>query len=411
MIKKQLLFPVFLFIAVFCFAEEQPKQKIVSSVRVKGNRQTKSIVILREMLTKPGDVLNEENLKKDRNRIKNVGLFADVKVYPESLVGDSVDVVAEVKETFYWFPFPALSWSEEIGWSYGGGIAHINFRGMNQQLSFMGMWGGEKALSFVFYQPWSPGHPITYEIIIERMAYERKYEGFKETDLLLKGDWGEYLAENLKRKITLGIQQVQTDAAGKTISPENRDRFLFLEGDIKFDTRDLYENPSHGWYNSLSIEIAQGFDPIFHLITTTVDLRRYQPLFFPGHVLALQLKTVLQFGSVPAYKHQYAGGIYSIRGWDYASFIGNNLLAASLEYRIPILNYKERNLAFIRNFNYGLSGVLFADLGGVWDGPKTGFRRGEGFGLAILVPLINSLQLVYAYGKNWQLHIYCDWRF
>lgn len=410
MIKNRLIFPIFLLITALCLAEEL-SQKIVSSVHIKGNRQTKSIVILREMLTKPGDVLNEENLKKDRNRIKNLGLFADVKVYPESLFADSVDVVVEVKETFYWFPLPSLGWSEETGWSYGGGIAFINFRGMNQQLYFMFMLGGEKALSFGFYQPWSPGQPLTYEITLERGTCKRKYEGFKETETLLKGDWGKYLTENLKTKISLGIQQVESDTAGKTISSKNRDRFILLGGEVKFDTRDLHENPSHGWYNSLSMEIDQGFDPVFSLIKTKMDLRRYQPIFFLGHVLALNLKTVLQFGSVPAYKHQYAGGIYTIRGWNYASFTGNNLLAASIEYRIPILSYKERNLAFIKNFNYGLSGVLFADAGSVWGGSDTAFRTGEGFGLAILVPLINSLQLDYAYGEDWQLHIYCEWRF
>ena len=411
MAKGGLLFPIFLFIAAFCLAEEQLPKKIVSSVHIKGNRYTKSIVILREMLTKPGDVLNEENLKKDRNRIKNLGLFADVKVYPESLFSDSIGVVVEVKETFYWFPFPAISWSEETGWSYGGGIALTNFRGMNQQLLFMLLWGGERALNFNFKQPWSPGYPLTYEIAVERGTRKRKYEGFKETDWLLKGDLGKYLKENLKAKISLGIQQVESDSAGKTISYKNRDRFFLLEGEAEFDTRDLNENPSHGWHNSLSMEIDQGFDPVFYLITTAVDLRRYQPIFLPGHVLALNLKAVLQLGSVPAYKHQYAGGIYSLRGWDYASFTGNNLLITSMEYRIPILKYEARRLAFIKSLNYGLTVVLFADVGGVWGGPTTAFRTGEGFGLAILLPLINVLRLDYAYGERWQFHIYGGWRF
>lgn len=413
MAKSVLLFPIFLLIATLCLAEEQPPKKIVAGVRIKGNRHTKSIVILREMLTKPGTILREENIIQDSCRIKNLGLFSKVRVCPKDLSPDSVEIIVEVKETRYWAPFPNIDWSEEKGWSFGAGIRFKNLRGMNQRLLFSFMLGGKDELNLSFRQPWTIGYPFTYGVTLKREIWERRHEEFTETDCFLEGYWGRRFTNDLKCNTIFGIWQIGSDVDGKTISYKNRDRFFSLGGGINFDTRGSHENPKYGRYDTLFVGTDLGFDPLFYLITTSGDLRRYKPLA-QKQVLALNLKWTLQLGTIPAYKRKYLGGIYSIRGWNFASFKCSNLLIASVEDRITMIETKPRRLWFIKNLNCGLAMVLFVDVAVAWGGSEAPFLplyQGKGIGLAIFLPLINVLRLDYAYGEHWQLYIYPGWRF
>ena len=411
--KDGLFLLISLFIVAFCLAAGQLPQKIISSVHIEGNRHTKSIVILREMLTKPGTILKREKIIQDSCRIKNLGLFSKVRVYPRELSPDSVEIIVEVKETRYWTPFPNIDWSEEKGWSFGAGIKFRNWRGMNQRLSFSFMLGGKDELKFSFRQPWTAGYPFTYGVTLKRETWERRHEEFTETDFFLQGNCGRRFTNDLKCRAIFGIWQIESDVAGKTISCKNRDRFLSVGGGINFDTRGSRKNPKYGQYDTLFVETDLGFDPLFYLITTSGDLRRYKPLA-PNQVLALNLKWTLQFGAIPAYKRKYLGGIYSIRGWSFASFKCNNLLIASVEDRITMIETKPRSLWFIKNLNCGLAIVLFVDVAVAWGGSEAPFLplyQGKGIGLAIFLPLINVLRLDYAYGERWQFHIYGGWRF
>jgi outer membrane protein insertion porin family len=51
---------------------------IIESIALEGNQATRDYVILREIDTKPGDILNEKSLGKDLRRVFNLGFFTEL---------------------------------------------------------------------------------------------------------------------------------------------------------------------------------------------------------------------------------------------------------------------------------------------------------------------------------------------
>ena len=99
----------------------------VDQLNIIGNEHTKIHIIERELQhTIPAEYDSTLALE-DRNRIYNLGLFSTVEIEPI----DSFYTVFLV-ETFRFVPIPIVDHSDAKGWSYGGAIAFLNFRGVNQ---------------------------------------------------------------------------------------------------------------------------------------------------------------------------------------------------------------------------------------------------------------------------------------
>lgn len=87
------------------FTIEEGEQFRVGMIKVFGNCQTQTKVILHETLVIPGEVFNIEKLKRTEERLTNVGYFSHVNVYavksegPCSLGDNYRDVHIEVEET------------------------------------------------------------------------------------------------------------------------------------------------------------------------------------------------------------------------------------------------------------------------------------------------------------------------
>lgn len=87
------------------FTIEEGEQFRVGLIKVFGNCQTQTKVILHETLVIPGEVFNVEKLKKTEERLTNVGYFSHVNVYavksdgPCGLGENYRDVHIEVEET------------------------------------------------------------------------------------------------------------------------------------------------------------------------------------------------------------------------------------------------------------------------------------------------------------------------
>jgi outer membrane protein insertion porin family len=72
---------------------------MIESIALEGNTATRDNVILREMDTKPGQILNEKSLSRDLRRIFNLGFFSELN--PDFEPGSSPDkivLVLKIKE-------------------------------------------------------------------------------------------------------------------------------------------------------------------------------------------------------------------------------------------------------------------------------------------------------------------------
>jgi outer membrane protein insertion porin family len=84
---------------------EESEQYCVGLIKVFGNCSTQTNVILHETLLIPGEVFNMDKLKKTEEKLRNIGYFKNVNVYPVKsdgpygLGGNFRDVHIEVEET------------------------------------------------------------------------------------------------------------------------------------------------------------------------------------------------------------------------------------------------------------------------------------------------------------------------
>lgn len=120
------------------FTIEEGEQFRVGLIKVFGNCQTQTKVILHETLVIPGEVFNIEKLKKTEERLTNVGYFSQVNVYavksegPCSLGENYRDVHIEVEETTtgHFGAFFGYSTAESVFGGLNVTEKNFNYRGL-----------------------------------------------------------------------------------------------------------------------------------------------------------------------------------------------------------------------------------------------------------------------------------------
>jgi hypothetical protein len=100
--------------------------------------------------------------------------------------------------------------------------------------------------------------------------------------------------------------------------------------------------------------------------TVDADLRHYLRLGTTG-LLATRVRGFRSFGDSPDY--QYFGGNSEMRGYDYLSFVGQNVVFADAELRFPIIEAALTPIGVVG----GVRGVFFANIGAGWF-DNTGFK-------------------------------------
>jgi hypothetical protein len=93
--------------------------------------------------------------------------------------------------------------------------------------------------------------------------------------------------------------------------------------------------------------------------TFDIDARYYQRLATSG-VLAMRIRGFKSIGSSPDYI--YFGGNSEMRGYDYLSFVGQNVVFANAELRFPIIEAALTPVGVVG----GVRGVFFANMGAGW---------------------------------------------
>jgi outer membrane protein assembly factor BamA len=140
--------------------------------------------------------------------------------------------------------------------------------------------------------------------------------------------------------------------------------------------------------------------------TLRADFRAYVGLVATS-VVALRGVYESADGPLPPYEKVLLGGAENLRGFRAGSFAGDNLLAASVEVRVPTTS----------PMRFGQSGVVvFADAGSVWNhgqGPKDAMiERGFGAGWYLVAPFVRfNADLGYGVGKGLRLHVVTGLKF
>jgi hypothetical protein len=115
----------------------------------------------------------------------------------------------------------------------------------------------------------------------------------------------------------------------------------------------------------LGFNYAPGFSDMLSRQTFDADARHYLRLGTTG-VLATRIRGFRSTGDYPDFL--YFGGNGELRGYDYLSFVGQNVVFANAELRFPLIEAALTPIGVIG----GIRGVFFAGIGGAWfDGQQS----------------------------------------
>lgn len=395
----------------------------IQDITIFGNQKTRDKIILREMKSEIGSPYAPERLQKDVKRIESLQLFSRVQSHVQPAENDSIRILILVNERWYIFPVPLLlrnekSWDK---WSYGLGLLHENVQGLNHDLIASGWLGFNPGFDIEYKIPWFGG-PMNlfaalnvYYLKIksqnldkhtpgERYPFEEQHKGFK-------GYVGKRWGYHFYTSLTYSLNHLGYPDAYRSLLPNQSNQTTASLGfDLTWDTRDLVQYPTSGFYANLYYFKApwQKVDYAF----AGTDLRTYASL---GDItLALRAATTRGLGQVPIFAHTFLGYDERIRGHFSEQREGENRLLAGAEIRFPIIPVRyitlpgsEAHLGhYSKDLPLGLNGALFYNTGSVWmqDTPlaHAPFLSGFGVGLNARVPYAHVIRFEHAWNMQWQ---------
>jgi outer membrane protein insertion porin family len=343
-------------------------------------------------------------------RLNNLSIFAQVRVGARE-EKDGVRLEYQVKETPPVLPYPAMSFTEENGFSIGLGISAPNLTGRDITLSGRALFGGTTNYNAYFLWPWVTRDHLELGFFGAHVERRDDVRGFDEDSDEIFPWVGAYRFGD-KGRIKVGgiLFRMSSDVPGITLSPDNEDHLHRFGGSIGWDSRDDWNLPHHGWLNEFQLLRTGGiFGGDGDWWTADFDVRRFQPLGeWDTLVLAslLTLQSGEAFVDIPDYMRYYVGGANSIRGYSVAdskTLSGKNQFLNTVEFRRTIRKPRRYDIIGL-SFKLGLELAALADLGIAWDTSNqfaaNRFRGGIGIGLRLLHPGAGMTRLDFAWSPE-----------
>ncbi len=380
----------------------------INRIEIEGNTRTRDKVIRRELLIVEQRPFSVSRLNKSRDRLYRLGYFDKITFSTEKGVReDQMNVKIKVKER------PTGTFSLGAGYSsvdkmiLMGQISQRNLFGKGQTLSFQGYFSARTTqYTLSFYEPYFRDTKLSLSLNLYN--WTRQYEDYTRESQGGGIRFGYLLTPNTRVFAGYHYDDSNLTDYGNSTSKiilESLDIHIThsLEFGFTRDTRNHFFMPTKGMRTSLVFTHAGWFlggDSSFEKITLTNSL--YFPLLFntTGHIRT-GVGAIVKGpgGELPVYERFYLGGINSVRGYQYGDIspidpktgerIGGDFMAyVQLENIFPLVK------------SIGLHGVIFFDMGNVWEKDKgcnlSDIRKSVGFGVRWLSP-IGPFRLEWGY--------------
>lgn len=409
----------------------------INSIAIEGNKKTKDFVIERNILSKPGEVYNENQIKADLTRLYGTQAFKDVtrSIQKTNSDSDLYDITINVEEQRTGTLSVGGGVDTATGLFATLGFAENNFRGLGQRVSLNVMTGTGIMLNdrsmldraniqseLSFYEPHLKGSDnsllskvfyrdfASYQI---PLAIERRY-GLETT---LARPLNE--AKTLRGQISLGIEnikvregdfdEVQRRFASHNIPISERAKqlegglFIGIAPSLVYDTRDTAINPRNGVLASIRFDQNIGLDEISNTHgKLTASIKKYYPVMKKSSFSLMGRAGGKLYGDMPEVMAYRLGGPYTIRGFRMSEVgTGDGFMMASAELLTPLL-FLDRieKIKFMDNIRL----AFFADAGHMFSSSVSDRmynRPGEaisvGVGLRVFVPGIGPLSVDWGY--------------
>lgn len=395
----------------------------VDKIKIRGNIKTRDAVIRRELRIKPGDKFDGEKLRRTKERLQNTGFFEEVSYDTENTpVPNKKDLVVEVKE------------AKTGSFSFGGGYSTVDsfvgfieveqknfdwrnfpyFTGAGQNLKFRASFGSlASGFDLSFTEPWLFDYPVSFGFDAYKRDHKRETDvgyGYDQVvtggDLRLGRELSEYVRiDGTYRYDTIEISNISDDATDDLRKEVGTNSISSVELALTFDSRDNVFDTRKGDILAGSLQVAGGpFGADKDFWKSYGRASHFVPLFL-GSVLEFRgrIGVVKPYGDsddVPLYERYYAGGAYTIRGYDERRvgpvdpvtkdpLGGEAMLIGNIEYTYPLMSF--------------LKLAAFYDVGNVWakaeDLGTGNLKSGIGLGVRIKTP-IGPVMLDYGIPLN-----------
>ncbi len=305
----------------------------VRRIDISGNRYTRDEVIRRELRQYEGSLYSKSAVQRSKDRLQRLGLFESVQIETPKVPGteDQVDMQVVVVERNTGSILLSAGYSDEEGVLFGVEFEQKNLLGTGKNLALKLNNSDTSSVASVSYT--NPYHTIdgvsrtlkasvrefdsgevdTAEYILDSSTLGVSYRiPVAETNSLNYG----FSLESLRLETTTETPPEFASVIEETPSAENG---LFTVG-LSRDTRDQFFFPTRGTASSVSLESTfPGSD--FEYYKLNLQGSWYFPL---SPALTLKGFAGIGYGDgfgdskeegLPFFKHYYAGGTRSVRGF------------------------------------------------------------------------------------------------
>ena len=341
------------------------QQARIASIKLDGLSKTKPSIVRKQLRIKAGDIFDQVLLRRDLNRIYDLGFFEDVtyKVDDDPNKPGSLILTITLKEKRtgqFTFGLGFDSRSKLTGFVT---LAENNLRGTGKRVYGSVEAGAQQTFDVGYGDPFVGRNNASYDVnLFSRRVYREPrlvsiVTGTPTTNTVFyqeqrtggRLNYSVPLDANRTKKYLLGYRNErasleQTDTNGNTIpvtSLQDAGRIAAFSAGFLRDRRDLQLDPSRGGREQILFEQAASiFGGNQSFSKLDLDLRRYYPLIgpekvgeLPKVVLANRLVIGQSFGQLPPFEQYFVGGSETVRGYDVDAQLGDNQIYNNFEVR------------------------------------------------------------------------------
>jgi outer membrane protein insertion porin family len=401
----------------------------IGQIEITGNEYTQDRAIRRildEECFSPGQLYNAGKAPKQgggklEQKIQRMLLADEVIISPVEPVGeaeDQRDVNVDIKEGLTGYFMPGIAISSDSGLSgqftfnqrnfdiadtpesFEEFITMQAFKGAGQNLRISLSPGTEvSSYSVEFTDPYWRDRPTLFDV--QGLKYMRFRETYDEDRLRGLVGFEKRCEQNWRRRLffraeNVNVSSLDGDAPHEIISVKGGNALLGVKAGFGRNMTDNEYEPAKGYTFDINYEQVNG-DYTFGVPDARCIFYRtlYEDFLERKTVLSSRLQAAATLGDAPPFEKFYAGGSYSIRGFQYRGVstrglqtnvahpqrkdpIGSDwLLLANTELVVPLVGKS-------------LSALFFVDSGAIDTGP---YRISTGGGIQIMIPWFGQLPM------------------
>lgn len=333
---------------------EENEQFKIGMIRVLGNIQTKTSVILHESLLIPGEVFDSRKLKSTQMHLEALGYFKSVNVYAirtaedKGLGSNYRDVIIEVEETTtgnasLFFGFSSV---DSIYGGFDLGETNFNYKGLRKfwkSLSAL-RGGGEYAHARASWGKKESSYSISwmtpyFRDTLWRFGFDASYSKsrLQSKDYLIDNlgfslyanyPFTPYLTHGWKYRINNAIIHINKDAGAEALEQQKNSGLVSgVTASLNFDSTNNSFKPSRGLRSVLELELAgvsrhDNHERMFPFTRLAFINNYYYPVWRKGTLKTrLDAKYIYLFGgngtfeNLPLSERFFLGGDSSVRGY------------------------------------------------------------------------------------------------